>query len=170
MKNVVIIGFMGTGKTTVGKMLAQRLGFNFLDLDKEIERSQGILIREIFEIYGEERFREIETETIRSFKDKSNMVISAGGGVVTREENIKMLRENGIIVSLTAEPEVIFERVKHNKDRPLLLTSNPFETIKTLLKSRRELYKNADIEINTSNLSPLQVVQEIVDGLDKRRK
>lgn len=170
MKNIVIIGFMGTGKTTVGKMLAQRLGFSFLDIDTEIERSQKMSISDIFAAYGEERFREIETEFIKMIKDKSHLVISTGGGVVIRDENMRMLGQNGIIVCLTAQPETIFERVRSKKDRPLLLTPNPLETIKSLLNSRQDLYKKADIEINTSNLNPLQVVSEIIDGLDKWRK
>ncbi|MCX8026728.1 MAG: shikimate kinase [Thermodesulfovibrionales bacterium] len=169
MKNIVIIGFMGTGKTTVGKMLAQRLGFSFLDIDTEIEKTQNMTIKDIFANFGEERFREIETQTIRMIKDKSHLVIATGGGVVTKSENMNMLKENGIIVCLTASAESIFQRVRHKQDRPLLLTENPLETIKELLKKRQDLYKKADIHIDTTNLNPMEVVSAILDGLDKGR-
>lgn len=165
MKNIVLTGFMGTGKTVVGKELSRLLGIKIIDIDNEIEKAEGITINEIFKIYGESKFRDIETEMIRKISQKNNIIISTGGGAVLREENMKLLRENGIIVCLLAEPETIFERTKNNTDRPLLKVSDPLKKIKELLEYRMPFYKKADIIINTESKTPLQIAEEILGKL-----
>lgn len=156
MKNIVLTGFMGTGKTEVGKELSRLLGIKMIDIDSEIEKAEGITINEIFKRYGESKFRDIETEMIKKISTENNLIISTGGGAVLREENIKMLKENGVIVCLFATPETIFERTKDNSDRPLLKVDNPLCKIKELLEYRLPFYKKADIIIDTEGKTPFR--------------
>ena len=164
--NVVITGFMCTGKTSVGKKLAEKLNFDFLDTDDLIESKVGLKITEIFERYGEPYFRDIETQVVKEVSQKDKIVISTGGGVVLRKENMNNLRKNGVIVNLTAKPETIYERLnKQPGIRPLLNKPNPLEEIKRLLEFREEYYKNCDFRIPTDNLSVDEIVEEILNFL-----
>ncbi|NWF98914.1 MAG: shikimate kinase [Nitrospirae bacterium] len=165
MKNIILTGFMGTGKTAVAKELSSLLNLKMVDIDNEIEKAEGITINEIFERYGESKFRDIETEMIKKISPEKNLIISTGGGVVLREENIRMLKENGIIICLIASPETIFERTKNNSDRPLLKVSDPLKKIKELLEFRMPFYKKADIIINTEGKAPLQIAEEIIEKI-----
>jgi len=165
MKNIILTGFMGTGKTAVAKELSSLLNLKMVDIDNEIEKAEGITINEIFERYGESKFRDIETEMIKKISPEKNLIISTGGGVVLREENIRMLKENGIIICLIASPETIFERTKNNSDRPLLKVSDPLKKIKELLEFRMPFYKKADIIINTEGKTPLQIAEEIIEKI-----
>ncbi len=167
MKNIVLTGFMGTGKTEVGKELSRLLGLKMIDIDNEIEKSKGITINDIFERYGESKFRDIETEMIKKISTEKNLIISTGGGAVLREENFRMLKENGIIVCLFATPETIFERTKNNSDRPLLKVDDPLKKIKELLEYRLPFYKKADIIIDTEGKTPLQIAEEIMKKINK---
>ncbi len=167
MKNIVLTGFMGTGKTEVGRELSRLLGLKIIDIDNEIEKAEGISINDIFERYGESKFREIETEMIKKISAEKNLIISTGGGVVLKEENIKMLKKNGIIVCLFATPETIFERTKYNSDRPLLKVNDPLKKIKELLEYRLPFYKKADIVIDTEGKTPSQVAEEITKEINK---
>lgn len=160
--NLVLIGFMGTGKTTVGKRLAQRLNIGFKDTDEEVQRVTGLTIKELFDKYGEIRFRSEEAAAIRRIIREDNQVIATGGGAVLNPENIKALRENGLIFCLEAPPEVIYERVKHKNTRPLLDEENLMDTIIRLLGERRDLYKNADFTLETSQNSAEIIVEEII--------
>ncbi len=167
MKNIVLTGIMGTGKTTVGRVLSKKLGLKFIDMDSEIEKQEGLKIKEIFEEYGEERFRDIESEmAIKAAKNKK-VVISTGGGIVLRDENIDTLSENGIIVNLTAIPETIIERTIANDDRPLLNVENPLDKLNTLLEQREPLYKKADIIVDTNNRSPIMIAEEIIENIGR---
>lgn len=161
-KNIVLIGFMGTGKTTVGKIVAQKIGFDFIDVDETIERLTGMKISDIFSKFGEARFRDIETEIIKLITKKTGQVIATGGGAVLRDENIQALKKNGIIFCLEASEEVIFERVKESTDRPLLKVEKPLERIRELLCQRKSRYGLSDFVINTDRLTINEVAEKIV--------
>jgi len=152
--NIVLIGFMGSGKTSIGRLVAQRLGFQFIDTDAKIVERTGLQIPQIFEKHGEAWFREQETATLRSLSILNRTVISTGGGVVVREENHAVLRELGFVVWLTASEDVIFERVSRNKKRPLLQTPDPRQTVHEMLEARRHLYEAvAQFTLDTTTLA-----------------
>lgn len=163
MKNIVLTGFMGTGKTEVGRILSRKLGYALVDADTEIEKEQGMTITDIFKQYGEPKFREIESAVIKRLSDIENAVISTGGGAVLRQENMDNLRKNAVVVCLTASPETILKRTSNNDDRPLLQVDNPLHKIKELLEFRRPYYEKADIMIDTENKTPLEVADEIIE-------
>jgi len=167
MKNIVLIGFMGTGKTVVARQLARILGMKIIDVDTEIEKSMKMTINDIFKQFGEPRFREIETEIIKQVSENKNVIISTGGGVVLKQENIDSLRNNGIIICLTAEPETILKRTSNSNDRPLLRVDNPIKRIKELLDFRQPYYEKADLMINTENKTPLQIAEEIIENIKR---
>jgi shikimate kinase len=162
MGNIVLTGFMGSGKTVVARQLARILGMKVIDVDTEIEKSTKMTINEIFKQFGEPRFREIETGTIKQVSENNNVIISTGGGAVLKQENMDAMREKGVIVCLTVAPETILERTMKTKDRPLLLVENPLERIKELLEYRKPFYEKADIMIDTESKTPLQIAEEIV--------
>jgi len=163
MKNIVLIGFMGTGKTTIGRLLASRLGRPFVDCDKKVEYESGMTIREIFEHYGEVYFRQKEKDMIAKLSRYNNAVIATGGGVVLSSENMRRLKKNGIIIALTASVENILERTGRRNTRPLLKDSYDREQIiDKLLSERWDLYQKADFTIDTNNNSPQHVITEIM--------
>lgn len=161
-KNIVLIGFMGTGKSEVGKELAKTLGYKFIDTDELIERREGIPVSEIFDKYGEPYFRKIESEIIEEVSIMKDVVISTGGGAVIRSENRMNLKKNSITICLTASPEVIYERTKDYDNRPLLKTDDTYMRIKELLKEREPYYSEADIKIDTTQLEAQKVVETIM--------
>jgi shikimate kinase len=162
MKNIVLTGFMGTGKTEVGRILSMKLGYALVDADTEVEKEQGMTITDIFKQYGEPKFRDIESNVIKRLSEIKNAVISTGGGAVLRQENMDNLRKNGVVVCLTASPETILKRTSSNNDRPLLQVDNPLQKIKELLEFRRPYYEKADIMIDTEGKSLFEVVEEII--------
>jgi shikimate dehydrogenase len=151
--NIVLIGFMGSGKTTVGKELAQRLQMDFLDTDSYIEEKAGKTITEIFHDEGEEAFRKLETEALEHLRDTvSHTVFSTGGGMPLRVENARLLKEIGKVYYLMADSYTIYDRVKDNTDRPLLQGENPYEKICSLMNERKLLYeKAADVVVDTNS-------------------
>lgn len=161
MQNLVLVGFMGTGKSTVGKKLARRLGMKFVDSDQEVERVTGLTINEIFKRYKEVRFRSEEKAALRRITRNSGQVIATGGGAVIDPENVEILKENGFLVCLTAQPEVIFERVKRKKNRPLLQKDDPLAEIKKLLAERAPFYAKADVAVDTSKMDLEAVIAEV---------
>jgi len=163
MKNIVLTGFMGTGKTAVGKELARLLDMRLIDVDTEIEVARDMSINEIFEKFGEPVFREIETDMIKKISRNKQVIISTGGGAVLKQENMEALRETGIIVCLMALPETILRRTRSTDDRPLLRVENPLEKIRELLDFRKPYYEKADIVIPTEGKTPLQIAEEIVE-------
>jgi shikimate kinase len=170
-KNIVLIGFMGTGKSTVGSRLAQRLKRKFVDMDREIERVVGMTVSDIFKRYGEIRFRSEEKLMVQKLARESGLVIAAGGGVVLDQGNIDTLSRNGIIIWLEATPNEIFERVNRKKGtRPLLKKDLKLEDIEEMLKARESLYARADYRVSTSGKSPEEVTNEIIEVLMVRRK
>jgi len=170
MKNIVLTGFMGTGKSEVSRELSRILGWKAIDIDTEIEKSQKMTIAEIFKRFGEPRFRDIETEIIKMFSTNKNFIISTGGGAVLRQENMNALRENGVIVCLTAKPETILQRTSKNNDRPLLQVEDPMKKISELLEFRKPYYEKADIMINTEGKSPLEVAEEIIEKVKEWKR
>lgn len=166
-KNLVLIGFMGAGKSTVGSLLAQKMSAPFLDIDAEIERKEGRSIFEVFETDSEEGFREIETREIGKTLNLSGYVIACGGGAVLRPENVAALKSNGIFVYLETDANIITERIGEDGKRPLLKSTNPRQAIDELLREREAKYRQvADITVDTSTLEPAQVVDEIMSALD----
>ncbi|HMK55885.1 MAG TPA: shikimate kinase [Dissulfurispiraceae bacterium] len=167
-KNIVLTGFMGAGKTEVGRILARRLGYALVDVDDEIEKEQGMKISDIFSRFGEPAFRDIESAMINRLSQGASMVISTGGGAVLRQENIDRLRSKGVIVCLTASAETIFRRTKRNNDRPLLKVEDPLGKIKELLASRQHCYEKADMSVDTEEKTPSEVAGEIIERVAKR--
>ena len=153
---------MGSGKTEVGKRLAQRLGYAFLDTDKLIEEKTGKSISEIFREEGESSFRELETEVIKNLSGITGYIISTGGGIVIREENILSLKNIGLVVWLKTSPETIINRISSETHRPLLNVDNPLEQIKKLLSIREQFYSRADVSIDTDGLEVNEVVKSIL--------
>ncbi len=160
-KNIVLTGFMGTGKSRVGRELARMLGMRLVELDEEIEKAEGMAIKDIFSRHGEKYFRDRETEMVKRFAEEEGLVISTGGGVVLREENMAALRKKGLIVCLWAEPETILERTSSSDERPLLNVQDPGKRIRELLEYRRPFYEKADITIRTDDKTPLEIAEEI---------
>jgi shikimate kinase len=161
--NIVLIGFMGTGKSTVGKILSKRLGWPFYDTDSMIEKETGLTVPQIFAKRGEEPFREMETRTVQllSLLDKS--VISTGGGIPLRQENMVELERNGWIVLLAATPLTIMGRLKKNvESRPLLAGQDPMLSIEKILREREKAYGRCKFRVDTDDLKPEQVAELIL--------
>lgn len=164
-RNIILIGFMGTGKSTIGRNLSQTFGYPLIDTDQLIEQQQGRPIPEIFAADGENAFREIETEVLRSLHKHSGHIIATGGGIIGREENRKLLRELGYVVWLIAKPSEILDRTSRNSNRPLLNNDDPEGTIRDLLEIRTPLYRDtAHLGIETDNLSFDEVTTGIIES------
>ncbi len=170
-ENVILIGFMGVGKTSLGKLLASKLGRGFVDLDEKIEHDAGMSIPQIFETYGEKYFRELEKNAVKEVSTRRNIVIATGGGTVKDEENLQLLKNSGVIICLTTEPEEIYRRTARQGERPVLDGggSERLETIKKLLAEREKFYKQADYQIDTTDWSPLQIVNNICEKFKLQR-
>jgi len=162
-KNLILVGFMGTGKTAVGKGVARALGFTFVDSDDIIEQKAGKTISCIFAEDGEPHFRDLETDAIRSLALLDRHVVATGGGCVQRDENWEAMRRAGLVVCLAARPEVIFERTRQETHRPLLQTRDPMARIRELLDRRAPFYTRADHTIDTSDLTVDEVVARLLD-------
>jgi len=165
--NIVLTGFMGTGKSKIGKRLAKRLGMSYLDTDELIEEREKDSVPAIFKKKGEEYFRRLETKVVKEVALLDNFVISTGGGVVLREGNIRLLKKNAFIVCLFASPEVILKRTKGDDNRPLLGVNNQKKRIEELLALRKPYYEKADFSVDTSALDSEGVVEEIIEFLEK---
>lgn len=161
MKNIVLIGFMGTGKTTIATKLALRLNMRYVSTDDLIEKKEKRTINEIFTNSGEDYFRNVESEVVAEVSAQQGLVIDCGGGAVIRDENAANLKSAGIIVCLTADPEVIMERTKKYKHRPLLNVEDPKRKIIDLMNKRRPYYAKADHFMDTGKLTINQVIENI---------
>ncbi|MFA7515664.1 MAG: shikimate kinase [Candidatus Ratteibacteria bacterium] len=164
--NIALAGFMGTGKTTSGKVLAKRLLWDFIDIDALIEAKEKKSIPQIFQLYGELYFRNCETAIISEVAEKKRTIISLGGGALQRKENVDALKKNTVIICLQAEPSIILLRTMHTKDRPLLLKSkDALGIIRELMQERKESYQQADFFLDTSSLSPEETAGALQDIL-----
>lgn len=164
-RNIILVGFMGTGKSSLARILSRKTGCLLLDTDTEIEKKTGQLSTLIFATKGEDYFRDLETDLIKSLHEKSGYIISTGGGMVIREENRRHLREVGLVVWLHASEEVIYERVSRNDRRPLLQTDDPRSTLHELLQRREPWYREvAHIQINTGQMSRGKAVAVVLEA------
>ena len=171
MRNVILIGFMGTGKTSTGKMLAQKLGCAFIDMDVKIEEEAGMTIPEIFAKFGEDHFRQLEHDLAVRLGSRRNAVISTGGGVVKDPANMAALKQGGTVICLQADVDTVLERTRCRGTRPVLDkedNGDRRQAVAKLLAERESLYAQADFAVDTSDLSPLQVVEIIVKTLKTR--
>ncbi len=164
--NVVLIGFMGSGKSSVGRVVAQRLGYRFVSTDWLVTREAGRDIPTLFAEEGEAGFRAREQQALQSLRGQSGLAIATGGGIVTVPGNVPLLRELGFVVWLTASEEVIWERFSRNDRRPLLRTEDPRATIRELLALRNPIYEEAAaLEIDTTLLTHAEVAEKILAAL-----
>ncbi len=161
MNNIILVGFMGTGKSVVGKKLATKLNRDFVEVDDLIELKEKRHLKDIFEKKGESYFRLVEKEVVKEASSRKNIVISAGGGAIVDVENFKNLKNSGTIICLKASPETILKRTIGLKTRPLLNVQDPKKKIEELLKKREPYYNKADFSIETDSLSIEQTVEEI---------
>lgn len=159
---IVLTGFMGTGKSVVGRRLAERLALTFIDLDDAIEAAAGMTISEIFALEGESGFRRRERELIASLTNRRNCVVATGGGAILDPENARNLRTGAILVCLVAEPAVILERLGADTGRPLLQSSDRLARIRELLAQRGPAYAQADFSVETSGADVEEIVDRIV--------
>lgn len=166
MKSIALIGMMGCGKTTVGKLLAAALEREFVDLDQVIETAQNTSISSIFKEKGEAFFRELETKALNQYKNTSNLVISTGGGIVETEKNLEILEANFITIYLKTSPDVLFARIKDDTTRPLLQTTTPKKTLEKLLKKREKSYKKASKIVISDKKTPEEIMKEIQKCLE----
>ncbi|KAB2640294.1 MAG: shikimate kinase [Verrucomicrobia bacterium] len=167
--NIVLIGFMGCGKSSIGRRLASSIGYTFTDSDDLITERHGRSISEIFASQGEEIFRNLETEELRGLTEHQNIVLATGGGAILRKENRELLHLIGRVVWLHANPETLFTRASRNRKRPLLEVENPRSTFNSLLESRLPVYEEAaDLKIDATGLSHEQTLEEILDRLGFR--
>lgn len=168
-ENILLVGFMGAGKSSVGRLAARARGLQFVDLDREIERQAGCSIPDIFDRLGEEAFRQMETDALGHIEPGRGLVVSCGGGIVGSPLNRALLRELGFVVWLTATEEEIFDRVSRTPGRPLLQTPDPRATIGALLAAREPLYREvADLILDTTGRSFQSVVDALFDAYDRR--
>ena len=162
IENIALIGFMGTGKSSVGRTVAANLHFEFIDTDELIEERTGRTISEIFEQAGEPAFRQIEKQVVAELALARRTVISSGGGLSAQPDNLASLKQHSLIVCLWASPEAIWERVRHQSHRPLLKDPDPLRRIRALLEARAPFYRQADVLVNTEMRSVKEVAHHVL--------
>ena len=165
----MLIGFMGAGKTTVSRELSKMTGRREIDMDAYIVDREGMAIKDIFDKYGEEYFRKKETESLLEIMDMDELIVSCGGGVVVKDENVEHMKNRGVIVLLTATPQTILERVKNSTDRPILNGNMNIEFITELMNKRKDRYLSvADVIVETDDKSVFDICTEIMDKISKK--
>lgn len=170
-KNIYLVGLMGAGKTTIGRVLAKRLGMSFVDSDHEIEARTGVRIPTIFEIEGEEGFRRREAQVIADLASSGGMVVATGGGAVLKPENRANLKASGFVAYLNVPPHALHERIRHDKGRPLLQVEDPLAKLKELHAQRDPLYREvADLVIDSSRLNAQTVALLLIKELGDQWK
>ena len=160
--NIALIGFMGTGKTSVGRLAAEQLHYDYIDTDDVIQTNTGRSITDIFTKDGEPAFRALEEKVVAELTSRTRTVIATGGGLPVNPENLASLKTHALVVCLWSSPEKIWERVRHQGHRPLLHDENPQAKIRELLAAREPFYKNADVLLNTELRSVREVAQQVV--------
>lgn len=169
MGNIILVGYMGCGKTTVGQDIAERMQYTFADTDEMLVTQQGRSINDIFKESGEPAFRAMETALLeRMLHDGSDgLVIATGGGMPVREENRALLKRLGMVVYMRVKPETVYERIKDDTTRPLLQCENPMERIREMIKSRESAYEaSAQLVIDVDSLLPSEAAEEIIRRID----
>lgn len=161
-ENIIITGFMGTGKSVVAKELARKLKMKFIDMDRIIEEGQGMSIADIFSRYGENYFRQQENKLVKELSQKENMIIATGGGTLLSSDNTRILGQRGQIICLYADSRTIYNRVKRRNNRPLLKGENVLSEIDRLLEERKKIYDNIKWKIDTTNLNIQEVTDKII--------
>ena len=162
MRNIVLLGFMGTGKTVIAKKLAEKTGMQYVSTDELIVEKEGMNINDIFMKKGEPYFRDVEKKAVYDVSRLDNVVLDAGGGIVTDLENIRNLRKKGVLVCLWADPKDIYKRTKYYAHRPLLNVRDPLKKIKELLEKRKSYYDMADYHVNTSSVGIDEATESIL--------
>lgn len=161
--SLVLIGFMGTGKSTVSAYLSEKYHMETIDMDQVIAEEEGMSIPHIFEQYGEAYFRNLETSLLKRLQMKKHVVISCGGGTALRAENVKEMKKNGRVVLLTAAPATIYERVNNSDERPILRGNKNIEYISSLMEERAEKYElAADVIVETDHKTVAEICEEII--------
>jgi shikimate kinase len=168
-RNLVLVGFMGSGKSSVGRILSSLTGFALVDTDTLVAQEAGQSIPAIFKQHGEEHFRALETKVLQSLVGRIGLIIATGGGIITVEENRKLLPQIGPVVWLDASPDHLYQRVKHSK-RPLLQTANPRRTVEELYRQRESLYREAaTLRIDSSTLTHRQTAEAVLATLQQQQ-
>lgn len=165
---VILTGMMGSGKTEVGELLGEQLGYEFIDTDVVIRQRAGKSINKIFREDGEDAFRTLEREVIAELADAKEKVIATGGGAVMDADNRRLLKAMGQVVYLKASPRELYLRMKNDKSRPLLQVENPQKELDRILGERKAVYEQADIVIDTESVSVDEVVDQLIDELARR--
>jgi shikimate kinase len=164
-RNIILCGFMATGKSSVGKRLAALIGYDFLDLDAAIEADAGMEIPQIFASQGEPAFRALESRMVERMAGRSGRVIATGGGTIVNPQNLERLKRCGVVITLTADPQTILSRVGSGEDRPMLMGGDKAERIRTLMNQRAQAYESADMIVDTSAYSIDEVARHIMSSL-----
>ncbi|MHB0926724.1 MAG: shikimate kinase [Gallionellaceae bacterium] len=169
--NLILVGLMGSGKTTLGRALAKHLGKAFVDSDEEIQLRTGVTIPHIFDIEGEAGFRQRETAAIRELVERDDMVLATGGGAVLAEQSRELMQQNGIVIYLKASVHDLWQRTRHDRNRPLLQTADPHAKLTELFQQRDPLYLQvADIVMQSGKQSAHALMLNLVDEIEKFRK
>ncbi|MDA8335322.1 MAG: shikimate kinase [Peptococcaceae bacterium] len=167
MRHIVLVGFMGTGKTAVGRRLADRLDRPFVDTDREIENLYGKTVAQICRRYGEVRFRSEETILVRKLAGRSGLVIATGGSLVLNQENVQVLRENSVFVGLAADADTVYQRIRGKRDRPFVNRGQDLKTrLQQMMAERAGAYGMAELTVDTGTMSPWEAVEKIVSYLN----
>ena len=166
--NIFLVGMMGAGKTTVGRELAKRLGRRFVDCDHAIEARTGVAIPVLFDIEGEEGFRRRESQELEELVREPDLVVATGGGIVLAEDNRRLLKDRGFVIYLDVAPDVLFERTRHDRNRPLLQVADPRGRIRELYRQREPLYREvADLVVAGRRGSPVAMARTIEREMEK---
>lgn len=170
-KHIFLIGFMGSGKSTVAKYLSSAYQMKQIEMDEQIEKNEGRSISSIFEKEGEEYFRTLETELLKSLDPRETFVVSCGGGAAVKEENVREMKEKGRIILLSAQPETVYVRVKNSHNRPLLEGNMNVSYIKDLMDKRQKLYERAaDFQVKTDGRTAEDIGEEIIKQIRKEEE
>ncbi len=171
MRNIILTGFMGTGKSTIGQMVATRLGREFVDMDTVIEAREGRPISRIFAEDGEAYFRQVEAKLCRELAGQAGLVIATGGGALVAEQNLRVMEKTGLVICLDCEPEVLWQRVGQSEDRPMLAAQDDdrFVRLAALLERRRPAYSRIQFHLDVTSLAPAEAARQIVDWVEREQ-